>query len=442
MNINLYKKSFVLSALLFVSVFFNNVYAQWQMVKFQDAAYAGYITKGGNLLLSDYTFDGTGGIYISADAGETWTKTDAEDHAYNKFYAFGDYIFAIGSNAAVARTADEGKTWQMVSYADAAKEVLDEGAVEYTVAYAMTEYDGKLFLGDFNGAGIMYSEDYGETWKRTDIESLSYTVEDEKGSQTYVENIYQLVSYKGKLYAFGVLYVFEYNDAGNNWVVMRDDSNFMSQSTIFNGNLYCGRSCPNDEPDAPFLEMTSDFETWTMIKGPQEIISKNVRVLYSDDKFIYAATQDRGAFVYDINTGKWYSLCDGYPELYPGDEYLKGLYHAPTQMFSDDEYLYIVLYDFPGSPSGASGLYRFAKDEITARTPIAEVSADADFLIQDGSIIFPSAGKMEVSVYDISGKKVMGGECRGRLFIGSLNKGVYLFRAVSGDREITGRFAI
>lgn len=442
MKINLYKKVLALSTLLFASSLVSRVSAQWQLLKQQDACYSGMVTKSGNLLLSDFAFDGTGGIYLSEDNGENWIKPIVKDHSYNKFYEFGDYIFAIGYHAAVARSADEGKSWEMLSYKDAASEVISGEALNSTVAYAMTEHNGKLFIGDFNGAGVLYSEDYGETWKLTDVESLKYTVDKDGETFRYPENIYQLVSFNGKLYAFGVIYVFEYNDEDNDWTIVRDDSNFMAQSAIINGNLYCGRGCPNEDPDAPFLEMTSDFVDWTFIKGPKEIVTRNVRVLYNDDNFVYAATQDRGAFVLDVKDNEWYSLCDGYPEMYPGVESCKGFYAAPTQFFSDDEYLYLVIYDYQGAENSQSGLYRFAKKEIANRTAIENVETEADYYVDGGYIIFPYNNITSADIFDIAGNHVMCVENSDRLFIGNLNRGVYVFEVTVGGKTIKGKFAI
>lgn len=444
MNMNFYKKCFVLSALLFISVFVSKSYAQWEFVKYQDAAYAGFVTKSGNLILSDFTFDNTGGIYISEDGGTTWTKTEAEDHCYNKFYQFGDYIFGIGYNAVIARSADEGKTWEMLSYREAADEVMEPGAVDWTVAYAMVEHNGKLFIGDFSGGGIMYSEDYGETWKRTDNESISYVVQEGNVESTYVENIYQLVSFNGKLYAFGVYFVFEYNEAGNDWIMVRDDSNFMSQSAITNGELYCGRSCMNDDKEAPILEKTSDFVNWTMIPGPDEIITRNVRVLTSDDKYVYIVTQDRGAFLYNIAEEKWYNICEGYPEKPMGEQGAVSkdiFYHAPTQMFTDDKYVYVVVYDVPGA-SEVAGLYRYEKSAIDEKTSIVNVEANEDYFIDAENIVFPGKNVTEANVYDVSGKQVIGGADADRIYIGNLEKGVYVFEAVVDGKNVRGKFAI
>ena len=439
MDKHFYKRSIFISALMLLSMLTSSVYAQWQRVQFFDAAYSGYVTKSGNLLVSDYQFYGDGGIFISEDGGHSWEKTLVMDYAYNKFYAYGDYIYALGYGAHIARSEDEGKTWKLCNYRETLDGIMDAEDMDATVAYGITEHKGKLYVADFSGGGVIYSEDYGDTWKRTDVESLKYSVD---GGQSYTENIYQLVSFKDHLYAFGVFYVFEYNEAEDKWIPVRDDSNFMAVSTIHDGNLYCGRSCPNDDPDAAFLEMTSDFNEWTILRGPQELITRNVRVLASDDKYIYVATQDRGAFMYDTSTNKWYNLCDGYPELNPGDPAFKGQYMSPTQIFTDEENVYLIIYDFPGSQSMAAGLYKFPKEELERRTSITEVEISSSFYIDGDNIIFNEEDVRDVVIYDISGKQVIRNNGSTQVNISILKQGIYVIEAVTSTTKIRGKIII
>lgn len=442
MNKHLNKKTFLLVTILFMSLFFNKTYAQWQKVQFLDAAYAGYVTKSGNLLMSDYQFYGDGGIYYSEDNGASWIKALIKDHAYNKFYEYGGYIYALGYGANIARSADEGKSWKLINYSSTLEGIMDSEDVEATVAYAITEHNGKLYVGDFSGGGVIYSEDYGDTWKRTDLESLKYSTDGNGKGSSYPENIYQIVSFNGKLYAFGVYYVFEYNEADDVWTVVRDDSNFMAVSTIFDGTLYCGRSCPNDDPESAFLENTTDFMQWNVMKGPQDLITRNVRVLGSDDKYIYAVTQDRGAFMLDVASNKWYNLCDGYPKLNPDDPAYKGQYMAPTQIFTDAENVYVIIYDFPGSQSKAAGLYKFPKEELNKRTSISEIVIDSDFTIDGQYIKFKDTEAANINLYDISGKQVLNSKLSNCLYIGSLERGIYVIEAEINGKEVRGKFVI
>ena len=441
MKTNFMKRTCLLSALMLVSMFVSTASAQWEKVKTLDAAYAGFITKSGNMLLSDYQFDGSGGIYLSTDKGTTWNHLEAEDNSYNRFCADGDYIYAVGLHARIARSADEGKTWDIVSYAEKAAELMDPDAVEYTACYAIAPYHGRLFIGDFCGAGVLYTEDNGETWKATNFDAMRYQVEDEYGVYDLVDNLYQLVVFKDKLYAFGMYKVYEYDEAEDSWIVKRNDSNFMAESAEFNGSLYCGRSCPNDDPDAAFLEKTEDFENWTIIPAPKGTLTKNVRTMASDENYVYVVTQDRGAFVYDVNEETWYEINEGFPEkVYPGEaDPNNKFYHAPTKLYTDDNYLYVVIYDVPYAEGEFSGLYRLAKSDIHQTTAIENVVTNENFSVNNGYLYIPGASA--IKLFEVSGKQVMESNTD-RVCTGNLGKGVYLFEAECAGRTNKGKFAL
>lgn len=57
------------SLLLFLLLFFVSInsYADWEQVKQLDATYATFVTKSGNILLSDFRIERDGGIYISTN---------------------------------------------------------------------------------------------------------------------------------------------------------------------------------------------------------------------------------------------------------------------------------------------------------------------------------------------------------------------------------------
>ena len=127
----------------------------------------------------------------------------------------------------IARSSDGGHTWTECTYANAVRDIFSEDNMPYTVCYACAYHKNKLYVADFCGGGILYSEDFAQTWKRTDLASLKYKAEDDDGAPVEnTENIYQLVSYKGKLYAFGVYFVFCLDETNNTWKTISDKSNF------------------------------------------------------------------------------------------------------------------------------------------------------------------------------------------------------------------------
>lgn len=325
----------------------------WEQLYHLPTANAMHIANGGNFLMADYTFDMTGGLYVSEDKGATWTKTNAPDYAFNIFVENEEYVFAAGMAARVARSNDGGKSWEILSYGRAVEDALGADNVEWTTAYAMTLHDGKLFVGDFNGGGVVYSEDNGETWKATDIESLSYGEEDPKSGKRAVECIYSLVSYNGELYAFGIYFVFRYDAANNTWVVVRDDSNFMAINTFYQGKACFGRSIENYTYDEDFIVTLNEAGEWGALQRP-DTDDNNIRAMHGDGDNLYVG-MGKGGFYYTTDGGANWGMLE---TNYPGG--------TPMQIRADEEYIYLTTYFDPwGDPSSASGLWRLAKSELS-----------------------------------------------------------------------------
>lgn len=380
--------------------------ASWQLVKALPATYACTITPSGRLLVADYQFDGTGGIYMSADEGTSWTKTEADDHCYAKFLQAGKYIYAVGQGANIARSEDEGDTWDQLDYSEALATVVGAAGVPYTACYGIAQLGDRIYVADFS-AGVLYTDDWGETWQFTDRESMSFTVDDGggKGSVTQTENIYNLTAFNGQLYAFGVYFIYRYDADNDRWIQLRDDSNFSVATTVHGGRLFCARTIEDQNVDNPFVQVTADGETWTATNRPEGIIDNYVRCLGSDDRGLYAG-HIRYGFFYSPDDGKtWQDLSDGLPvktNPYDGSEQTL----TPLDIVTTDQYVYMTLYDYPGSDA-VSGLYRLPKSELT--TGIGHVKADIDApansrrYLPDGR----HAGKSVHGLYIEDGKKYL-----------------------------------
>ena len=104
----------------------------WELIYEHTATNAFYITENGNMLLADLLFDYTGGIFISTDNGGSWEKCDIEDNNYNIFIEHNGYVFAAGSGSYIARSANDGVTWEMISYASAVEDALGDN-IPYTL---------------------------------------------------------------------------------------------------------------------------------------------------------------------------------------------------------------------------------------------------------------------------------------------------------------------
>ena len=161
MKINLHSNFIKKIAMTFACFLSLSVFAQtnpWELIRHQPATNAFIITESGNMLIADFLLEKNGGIYISNDKGVQWKKTAVADYNYNVFLEGNGYIFAAGEGANIARSSDNGVNWELLSYASAVEDVLGEN-VPYAICYAITYHNDKLFVGDFSGGGIVYSED-------------------------------------------------------------------------------------------------------------------------------------------------------------------------------------------------------------------------------------------------------------------------------------------
>lgn len=409
-------------------------HAQWELLKESASTFTVYVTKNGNILFADFLRDGTGGIYCSEDAGSTWVKADVPDYEYSKFIEAGDFLFAVGADGYVARSEDDGKTWTLTNYVEALKDI----ELPNTICYAAEYHKGKLYVGDFNGGGILYSEDFGDTWLQTDRESLMISFEDNgenngKDSR-WVENIYNLVSFNGELYAFGVYLVFRYDETENKWDAIRNDGNFMAQSTVFNGKLYCGRSVMSYGDHIPFLECTTDGITWDEVRRPEGVLDNNVRTLASDGNNIYVGLQTNGLYYTGNDGEEWFDISEGVPYLYEDrrtDERLSPLKIIPT-----DDYLYLAVYDAPASMRNVSGIYRMAKSDLPASVEVTSAN-DRYNVYTDGSCLYVRTNEnVTVSITDVCGKKVIADSKGVRVDLSSLNPGIYIYEIRGGGNTV------
>lgn len=354
-----------------------NAQKGWEQVHELPFTNAMHLSSEGNLLLADLTYDETSGIYLSTDGGENWTKTNAASYSYNLFVENDEYIFAAGMGCKVARSDDGGKTWEVLSYARNVADLIGEENIEWSNAYAMALHDGKLFVGDFCGGGVIYSEDNGETWVNTDIASLSYGEADPKLGKQPVENIYNLVSYNGELYAFGVYFVFRYDAATNAWETIASNSNFMAVSAIYQGSLCLGRSVINDSYDADFVVTLNKDGEWGALARP-ETYDNNIRAMHADGKHLFVGMQYNKLYHTSNGGATWQELSKNYPSG-----------SVPMFIRTDDKYVYLACYH---SWSNESGLWRLEKSELEGEVEsIGSINTD----------------NKATTTYDLSGRRVL-----------------------------------
>ncbi|MBR6750482.1 MAG: hypothetical protein IKM10_08365 [Bacteroidaceae bacterium] len=433
-----YKSLLRLGVLLVGLVSALNVSAAWEQIQKLPATQCVFVAPNGNLISSDFIFEHTGGIWCSQDKGTTWTKCDVDDYAYGVMVQAGDYIIAAGEGCNLARSKDNGVTWEVLNYGYMFLDYIGEEGVEWDVAYAMTYFKGKLFVADFSGGGVIYSEDFGETWTLTDRESLKYDVGGVKSTakDAYaLDSYYSLAESDGNLLLFGVYFIYRYNESDNTWELLRSDSNFMGVNTLYDGKLVCGRAITNYTDQVPFLEYTADGgKTWGVVARPEGMIDNNVRAIHSDEKGLYVGLQNGGLYFTDNFGESWSFISKGMPTM--NDE---GAYEIPMIITSDADYVYMAVYKEPWLQSDVSGVYRLAKSELPVAA-VDKVKADAVVGYVFDNTLYIN-GVADVTIYTVSGVKVCAEEGCERVDLSGLADGVYVYEAVMDGNRITGKFA-
>ncbi len=435
------RNNFLLKLLLLLCIGFSasNIYSQttgWEQIRRQYATNALYITNDGTLLISDFLFNGNGGIYISEDSGKTWEKTDAPDYTYNIFVENEDYIFAAGGESRIARSADGGKTWETMSYARALEGTAAENEKDYTQCYAMTIHDGDLYIADFTGGGVMYSEDNGETWNQTDIESLKYGEFDAKLGDRPTENLYNLVSYNGDLYTFGVYFVFKMDNETKSWEALRSDSNFMAISAIYHDKMCCGRSIMNETTEVPFIVTLDENGEWGEIPRPEGFIDNNIRAMHADEDALYVGCGTRGILYTPDEGATWFDISEGLP--WYGSEDNK-TYDVPMNIKTDKKYIYLAIYREHLDDFGhVSGVYRLSKRDLP-QSSVEKIEIKKSAVTKVGTTLRIAPEASTFALYDLNGSQMNIDMTGLSADIASLPQGVYIYKVEINGETQTGK---
>ncbi|MDD4848508.1 MAG: hypothetical protein PHR53_07080, partial [Bacteroidales bacterium] len=285
-------------ATMLLCLTFGILSAQWTPTSFPENEFPYKITKSSDGTLMVTTYPGTGGyIYMSKNQGSTWQIADVEGAVYTSIANIGDTLFFGGRGSKVARTADNGTTWELFSFEQIYNAPDDD-------MYALTYHNNKLYAAVF-GLGICYSEDRGETWQETDRESLivSYQVDG--------RNTYTMQSFKGKLYAIGANGIWVLNDNDQTWTLQRETW-FSGNSLIHNDKLYISYVIQNGENG---IEFTEDGETWQPIPNNDSLPSFDIRGFQSDGENIFVGTFSDGVY-YTPDEGVTWIETEDWPPYY------------------------------------------------------------------------------------------------------------------------------
>ena len=427
------KKYFSLVVALFMVATAQQAWAQWEQIQQLPATQNVFVAPNGNLISSDFQFDYSGGIYYSEDKGETWNRADVDDFAYNTMIQAGEYIIASGECSTLARSKDNGKTWELLNYAYFMQEYIGEKGAEADLSYAITYYKNKLFLADFNGGGVIYSEDFGETWAMTDRESLMY--ESEYGM--VIDSFYKLDTSNDCLLLFGAYFVYRLNEENYTWELLRNDSNFMGVTAHLGNKLVCGRSIMNYTDQVPFLLYTEDGgNTWGELPRPVGMIDNNIRAMYSFDNHLIVGLQMGGIYYTPDLGGTCSDLSCGIPYYVspPDAAYVSEI---PIAITGDDEYIYMAIYDEPWSEGTLSGIYRYKKSNLPAA--INSTINDSNNIYYDNNYLYINA-TANVAIYTLTGSLVLSQDNCTEVSTHNLQRGVYIYRATMGNKTVSGKF--
>lgn len=397
----------------------------WEQILKLPNTYRHFVTSKGVMMAStlDVTNSGNYGIFVSEDKGKTWVRADVKDYNYSKFAENEEYVFATGSKCRVARSADQGKTWEVMNYQIFIEEVVPPRGLENNTSQGITIHNGKLYLSDMEGAGVIVSDDNGETWEIVDREGLFIDFQD--GSAPVMDTLYNIFSFNGRLYAFGMYAVFRLNETTMKWEVLPINSNFMAIQAEHNGVMYCARGAMLQDPATPLLSSTTDGDHWQYLAAPSFVSDRYVRAMTINPEgkmFINLPVHYCIAYTPDFG-GSW-GVIEGLPAQFV------------MELTLDDEYLYASFYE--GRPTNPnSGVWRYPLSEVTG---LYSVKAKGEgWSLKGGVISFEDMTDGELSVSGVDGRTVAVPVADGKANVGHMGKGIYIFRAPNGT---VGKFAL
>lgn len=256
------------------------------------AVYQGMVFESGGSYTGDMG-QWIGGVFLSSDKGETWSKTGFPDKYASAFavlgtniYASGIYIFndsssswqpytefpfsifyyvtksdlglLIATGDQLYRSTDNGINWTSLGLNQQANSI---------AAGCVTAQGRNIYVG--GGLGLWVSTDNGQTWPRCPV--------------TY--NISALCTGRSNVLAgtWGGLYCSP--DSGKNWNFEGFNTHLITCFAQTDSTIFAGT---NDEG---VLESTDDGVTWTNVSsGLSGLYSNQINALTIDSGTLYAAT--------------------------------------------------------------------------------------------------------------------------------------------------------
>lgn len=277
--------------------------AQWEPTSFtQSSVWVLCQTENGNFIAANDLYPEMGGIYLSADEGNSWEKCVVSDHSYTSHLVQGQSVYLGGVDCNIAITHDNGETWANSNF----KELLPGVSSDHSI-YAMEYHNGRIYAAVLT-FGVAYSDNDGVDWYLTDRESLLDVNDPEAGGQW----CYNLRSYNDKLYNIGAYGIYEYDEIADLWTKL-DDQMYGSSSVVVNDVMYISYNAAG-LPSG--IRYTTDFQTWEVMPIPDGA-STSIRFLeYYNGAFIIGHVEE--AIFYTLDHGEtWIEYRDNFPKFSP-----------------------------------------------------------------------------------------------------------------------------
>lgn len=401
--------------------------AKWQKVCDAPEVEQVFVTSKGSVLVSSWDErSGKGGIYRSTDNGDTWTKNRARNYRWNTFMEVNDsIIYTPGDGAHVARSLDDGESWQILSFEGIISDYVSSKEMPYITSYGMG-YDPELkrvyAVVYADQVGVVYSDDFGETWQLTDRNSQLLNF---GGGDIHMDVYYGAVFYKGYFYALGLYTIHRYLPETDRWEVVMNNTNGLVTATEMDGILYMGHAL-EIEPGY-LLRKTENFKDWESTPLPTGQVNAYVRALDNDGKMLFYSWSNHGVFYSTDCAESWTECGTGLPSDY-------GFY---TALANNKDYLFTTSY----SPMAEyNGVFRIAKSELVAGVSVVD-SELTQVQYAANTLTVSGVDNADITVYNPAGRVLLrtkGTSCS----LSNLVAGIYLYTIGIEGRTLSGKVVV
>lgn len=360
-----------------------------------------------------YSTTGEGGLYVSPDLGESWTKVDMPNYNFASFVETEDAFYAFGDEGNVLKTEDF-ETWETLNFAH-----LYEEGLELTESYASAYYKGRIYCAPL-GMAPVYSEDGGKTWALTDGSGL-----DLYGGVW----LYSMLEYKGKLYACGGDGIFCLNEDMKSWTCV-EAAFFAMGMTVYQDKLFVNF----DVQGSPYpILYTENGTDWVELAIPEDYVDQNSvgSVCVVGDMLVIGSL--KGIF-YTQDLTTWNDISAGFPIDNPA---YTNPYVKPTCMVLHGDYVYASAFDASEGKKG--GLFKLNTKDFAG---LVEVEKDAwTVRVSDNLLTVSGTDKVDICVYNLMGCEVYRGSGR-EANLSQLECGTYIYVISAGNQTQRGKFML